>query len=100
MIFEYISASFIPPIIVLNSNGFLGQKYGLNVIYNWICMQKSYDYVLKFVIVGSSSVGKSSILRRFADDEFEESYISTIGIDFRFKYAWQDAGRCTSRTTT
>ena len=49
-------------------------------------MQKSYDYVLKFVIVGSSSVGKSSILRRFADDEFEESYISTIGIDFRFKY--------------
>jgi Ras-related protein Rab-1A len=63
-------------------------------------MQKSYDYVLKFVIVGSSSVGKSSILRRFADDEFEESYISTIGIDFRFKYGWVDAGRCTSRTTT
>ncbi len=31
-------------------------------------MQKNYDYVLKFVIVGSSSVGKSSILRRFADD--------------------------------
>jgi GTPase SAR1 family protein len=48
-------------------------------------MQKNYDYILKFVIVGSSSVGKSSILRRFADDEFEESYISTIGIDFRFK---------------
>ena len=49
-------------------------------------MQKNYDYILKLVIVGSSSVGKSSILRRFADDEFEESYISTIGIDFRFKY--------------
>lgn len=63
-------------------------------------MQKSYDYVLKFVIVGSSSVGKSSILRRFADDEFEESYISTIGIDFRFKYWWRDAGRCTSKRTS
>ena len=49
-------------------------------------MQKNYDYILKFVIVGSSSVGKSSILRRFADDQFQESYISTIGIDFRFKY--------------
>lgn len=48
-------------------------------------MQKNYNYVFKFVIIGSSSVGKSSILRRFADDEFEESYISTIGIDFRFK---------------
>lgn len=63
-------------------------------------MQKSYDYVLKFVIVGSSSVGKSSILRRFADDEFEESYISTIGIDFRFKYPTAHAGPCTSRRTT
>jgi GTPase SAR1 family protein len=63
-------------------------------------MQKSYDYVLKFVIVGSSSVGKSSILRRFADDEFEESYISTIGIDFRFKYPPPYAGPCTSRRTT
>lgn len=58
-----------------------------NLINKRSTMQKSYDYVLKFVIVGSSSVGKSSILRRFADDEFEESYISTIGIDFRFKYA-------------
>lgn len=49
-------------------------------------MQRKYDYVFKFVIIGSSSVGKSSILKRFADDEFEDSYISTIGIDFRFKY--------------
>ena len=49
-------------------------------------MQRKYDFVFKFVIVGSSSVGKSSILKRFADDEFEDSYISTIGIDFRFKY--------------
>lgn len=48
-------------------------------------MQKKYDYVFKFVIIGSSCVGKSSILKRFADDEFEDSYISTIGIDFRFK---------------
>lgn len=31
-------------------------------------MQKKYDYVFKFVIIGSSAVGKSSILKRFADD--------------------------------
>lgn len=54
-------------------------------------MQKNYDYVFKFVIIGSSSVGKSSILKRFADDSFEESYISTIGIDFRFKYDFVNA---------
>ena len=53
--------------------------------YSLYLMQKNYDYILKLVIVGSSSVGKSSILRRFADNEFEASYISTIGIDFRFK---------------
>jgi GTPase SAR1 family protein len=34
-------------------------------------MQKNYDYIFKFVIIGSSSVGKSSILKRFADDCFE-----------------------------
>ena len=37
-------------------------------------------------MVGNSSVGKSSILRRFADDTFQESYLATIGVDFRFKY--------------
>lgn len=59
-------------------------------------MQKSYDYILKLVMVGSSSVGKSSILKRFADDQFEDSYISTIGIDFRFKYILPYTGPSTS----
>lgn len=63
-------------------------------------MQKKYDYVLKYVIIGSSSVGKSSILKRFADDEFEDSYISTIGIDFRFKYPFTYAGPSWSATAT
>lgn len=37
------------------------------------------------VLVGNSSVGKSSIVLRFADGEFNETYITTIGVDFRFK---------------
>ena len=49
-------------------------------------MIKDYDYLFKIVIVGTSSVGKSSILRRFSDDSFQESYLATIGVDFRFKY--------------
>jgi Ras-related protein Rab-1A len=49
-------------------------------------MIREYDYLFKVVIVGNSSVGKSSILRRFADDSFQESYLATIGVDFRFKY--------------
>lgn len=46
----------------------------------------SHDYMYKIVIVGNSSVGKSSLLRRFTDDNFEGSYLATIGVDFKFKY--------------
>jgi Ras-related protein Rab-1A len=49
-------------------------------------MIKEHDYLFKIVIIGTSSVGKSSILHRFSDDSFQESYLATIGVDFRFKY--------------
>ena len=48
-------------------------------------MIKDYDYLFKIVLVGNSSVGKSSLLRRYCDDAFQESYLPTIGVDFRFK---------------
>lgn len=48
-------------------------------------MIRDYDYLFKIVIVGNSSVGKSALLRRFVDEEFNESYLATIGVDFRFK---------------
>jgi Ras-related protein Rab-1A len=44
-----------------------------------------FDYLLKTVIIGDSSVGKSSIMFRHCDDTFNLSYISTIGVDFRYK---------------
>ena len=34
------------------------------------------------MIVGNSSVGKSSLLLRFADDIFNDNYLATIGVDF------------------
>ena len=46
----------------------------------------SHDYQYKVVLIGDSSVGKSSILKRFADDTFEEAYLATIGVEFKFKY--------------
>ncbi len=48
-------------------------------------MDTEYDHLFKIVIVGNSSVGKSSILMRLTDDTFTESYLTTIGVDFRFK---------------
>lgn len=42
------------------------------------------SHLIKTIIVGDSSVGKSSILTQFADNEFA-SLGSTIGIDFKIK---------------
>ena len=46
---------------------------------------KDYDYIFKIVLVGDTCVGKSCILVRFSDDIFNDSYVTTIGVDFRFK---------------
>lgn len=37
------------------------------------------------VIIGNSGVGKSSLLIRFCDDTFRDMYLTTIGVDFKFK---------------
>lgn len=72
---------------------------------------REYDYLFKLVIIGNSGVGKSSVLLRFADDQFNESYLTTIGVDFRFKtlpidgknvklQIWDTAGQERFRTIT
>lgn len=34
------------------------------------------------VLVGDSGVGKSCLLKRFASNEWDSKFISTIGVDF------------------
>jgi small GTP-binding protein len=47
--------------------------------------QNKYEYIFKIILIGSSSVGKSSILQRYIQKVFNESYSCTIGVDFFMK---------------
>ncbi|KAI4825725.1 hypothetical protein KUCAC02_021396 [Chaenocephalus aceratus] len=43
------------------------------------------DRLFKIVLVGNSSVGKTSLLRRFCDDSFHPGTSATVGIDYSVK---------------
>jgi Ras-related protein Rab-1A len=62
-------------------------------------------------LVGDSGVGKSCLLLRFADDSYTDSYISTVGVDFKIRtidvegyivklQIWDTAGQERFRTIT
>ncbi|KAI6889281.1 small GTP-binding protein [Hortaea werneckii] len=72
---------------------------------------RRYDYLFKLLLIGDSGVGKSCLLLRFADDTYTESYISTIGVDFKIRtieldgktvklQIWDTAGQERFRTIT
>ena len=42
-------------------------------------------FSFKVVVIGDPSVGKSSLIRRFAENKFDISYTPTIGTDFMVK---------------
>lgn len=76
-----------------------------------MAIKRDYDFLFKLVLIGDSGVGKSCLLLRFADDSFTDSYISTIGVDFRFRTVtidgktvklqiWDTAGQERFRTIT
>ncbi|CAD8080823.1 unnamed protein product [Paramecium sonneborni] len=45
-------------------------------------MQANQEQVLKLLLTGSVSVGKSAFVNQFKGQEFNEKYIPTIGVDF------------------
>ena len=74
-------------------------------------MNPEYDHLYKLLLIGDSGVGKSCLLLRFADDTYTESYISTIGVDFKIRtiqldgktiklQIWDTAGQERFRTIT
>ncbi|KAG1973441.1 ras-related protein Rab-3C [Pimephales promelas] len=72
---------------------------------------QNFDYMFKLLIIGNSSVGKTSFLFRYADDTFTSAFVSTVGIDFKVKtiyksdkriklQIWDTAGQERYRTIT
>ena len=46
---------------------------------------KNNDYLFKILTVGEFNVGKTSLILRFINDTFIETYMPTIGVDFFYK---------------
>ena len=44
------------------------------------------DYLYKFLFLGETSVGKTSLLIRYTDDIFDSESLPTLGVDVRYKY--------------
>lgn len=72
---------------------------------------ESNDVLVKLLIIGESAVGKSCLLMRFAEDKFTDSFLTTIGIDFKVRHVeindtkvklqiWDTAGQEKFRTIT
>ena len=77
----------------------------------YVGKSRHYDVLLKLLLVGDSSVGKTALVCRFADDVFEANFVATIGIDFKIKtldiggqrvklQVWDTAGQERFRTIT
>ena len=73
--------------------------------------ETNFNYLLKYIIIGDSSVGKSKILTRYVYEKFNEEFQSTIGVEFASKNAivnnkiyriqiWDTAGQESFRSIT
>ncbi|EEZ98626.2 ras-related protein Rab-8A [Tribolium castaneum] len=74
-------------------------------------MALDFAATYKILVLGDSNVGKTCIVHRFCDERYYDTYISTIGIDFKQKIVnldgvpiklqiWDTAGQERFRTLT
>uniref|UniRef100_A0A8C1F9H1 EF-hand domain-containing protein n=1 Tax=Cyprinus carpio carpio TaxID=630221 RepID=A0A8C1F9H1_CYPCA len=62
-----------------------GQPVGKEMVHSEEGASSGPDRLFKIVLVGNSSVGKTSLLRRFCDNCFHSGTCATVGIDYSVK---------------
>ena len=54
------------------------------------------NFVFKILVGGDGAVGKTTLLRKYVDGTFDESSITTVGVDFFIKQViYEKIGSCT-----
>jgi small GTP-binding protein len=51
----------------------------------------SFEQNIKLLLLGDSGVGKTSLMMRFSEQTFSSTFVSTVGIDFKYKMVTIDA---------
>ena len=46
---------------------------------------KEVNFLSKVIIIGDSGVGKTILMTKFCDGVFKDTYVATIGVDFKLK---------------
>jgi len=41
---------------------------------------------VKLLLIGDSGVGKTAIMLQFSENTFSETFITTVGIDYKYKF--------------
>lgn len=67
-----------------------GQPVGKETLSSEECAFSPPDRLFKIVVVGNSSVGKTSFLRRFCEDNFCAGTSATVGVDYIVKTVTMD----------
>ena len=47
--------------------------------------KQDYEFIFKVLLIGNSNVGKSSLFLKFVDDIWNDTFVPTIGVDFKIK---------------
>ena len=67
------------------SNSYVSSKYSEDQETEEAKQQAKITHTYKIILLGDIAVGKTSIVRRFVENEFSHQYFCTVGVEFKIK---------------